>query len=146
MGDIGCIKKHWNANERALDIVAGCEERSHGASVDMVMAKAFLGQLAAKPRPWLTSQRAAIAPVMNADDVEGTIKELIAEELGIDQEKVTMSASFTEDLDADSLDAMDLMMAIEEKFDIQIQDEEAEKMSTPGDCVAAVKEKLERVD
>merc|ERR1711972_730580 len=140
--DLRCIKKHWSANKGALDIVSGCEVGSHGVSIDTVMAKAFLGQLEAKPRPWLTSQRVSIAPVMNADDVEGTLADLIAEQLGVDKEKVTPSASFTEDLGADSLDAVELIMAIEEKFDIEIPDEEAEKMTTPGDCVTAIKAKM----
>merc|ERR1712039_1031363 len=126
----------------ALDIVSGCETGSHGVEVDKVVATAFLAQLGAKPRPWLTAQRVPMPLVMNADDVEGTLNELIAEQLGVDKAKVTPSASFTEDLGADSLDAVELIMAIEEKFDIEIPDEEAEKMTTPGDCVTAVKEKL----
>jgi len=66
----------------------------------------------------------------------------LAEQLGVDAEKVVATASFTEDLGADSLDAVELIMAIEEAFDIEIPDEEAEKMTTPGDCVTAIKAKL----
>ena len=52
------------------------------------------------------------------------------------------TASFTEDLGADSLDAVELIMAIEEAFDIEIPDEEAETMTTPADCVTAIKAKI----
>jgi len=85
------------------------------------------------------SQRAR---VMMSEDVEEKVKGIIAEQLGVDAEKVTPTASFTEDLGADSLDAVELIMALEEAFDIEIPDEEAEKMTTPGDCVTAIKGKL----
>jgi acyl carrier protein len=141
--DLRCIKKHWDASKAALDIVSGCEVGSAGVNADKIMAKAFVAQLAAKPRPWLkaSAQRVAVSPVMNAD-VEETINDIIAEQLGVDKAAVKPGASFTEDLGADSLDAVELIMAIEEKFDIEIPDEEAEKMTTPGDCVKAVKEKM----
>jgi len=81
--------------------------------------------------------------VMSAtDDVEVKLKQIIAEQLGVDIAKVTPDASFTEDLGADSLDAVELIMAIEEAFDIEIPDEEAEKMTTPADCTTAIKGKL----
>jgi acyl carrier protein len=76
------------------------------------------------------------------DDIEGKLKGIIAEQLGVDEDKVVPSASFTEDLGADSLDAVELIMAIEEAFDIEIPDEEAEKMTTPADCVKAIQSKL----
>jgi len=125
-----------------LDIVSGCETGSHGVGIDKVVAKAFLAQLGAKPRPWLTGQRVPMPPVMNADDVEGTLNELIAEQLGVDKAKVTPSASFTEDLGADSIGLVSLMIAIQDKFDIEITIEEAEKITTPKDAAEAIKEKL----
>merc|ERR1719235_325424 len=85
--------------------------------------------------------RRIAAPVM-ADDIEGKLKGIIAEQLGVDADKVVPDASFTEDLGADSLDAVELIMAIEEAFDIEIPDEEAEKMTTPKDCVKAITAKL----
>jgi len=91
-----------------------------------------------KPAP---AVRRIAAPIM-ADDIEGKLKGIIAEQLGVDAEKVVPDASFTEDLGADSLDAVELIMAIEEAFDIEIPDEEAEKMTTPKDCIAAISAKL----
>jgi acyl carrier protein len=82
------------------------------------------------------------ARVVMDDDIDGKVAKIIAEQLGVDAEKVTPAASFTEDLGADSLDAVELIMALEEAFDIEIPDEEAEKMTTPGDCVTAIKAKL----
>ena len=70
------------------------------------------------------------------------VKGIIAEQLGVELDSVVPGASFTEDLGADSLDAVELIMAIEEAFDIEIPDEEAETMTTPADCVTAIKAKL----
>merc|ERR1711933_159656 len=80
--------------------------------------------------------------VVMEEDIAGKVKDIISEQLGVDAEKVTPDASFTEDLGADSLDAVELIMAIEEAFDIEIPDEEAEKMTTPSDCVTAIEAKL----
>jgi len=82
------------------------------------------------------------AVVAMADEVEDKVKGIIAEQLGVELDTVVPSASFTEDLGADSLDAVELIMAIEEAFDIEIPDDEAEKMTTPADCVTAIKAKL----
>jgi len=85
-------------------------------------------------------QRAGSAIVM--EEVEDKVKGIIAEQLGVELDSVTPAASFTEDLGADSLDAVELIMAIEEAFDIEIPDEEAETMTTPADCVTAIKAKI----
>merc|ERR1719478_652131 len=77
-----------------------------------------------------------------ADEVEDKVKGIIAEQLGVELDTVVPGASFTEDLGADSLDAVELIMAIEEAFDIEIPDEEAEGMTTPADCVKAIQSKL----
>mmetsp|Transcript_112301 Transcript_112301/g.198200 ORF Transcript_112301/g.198200 Transcript_112301/m.198200 type:complete len:114 (-) Transcript_112301:77-418(-) len=90
----------------------------------------------------VTSKRVGEVSMKAEEDVDEKVKGIIAEQLGVDAEKVTPTASFTEDLGADSLDAVELIMAIEEAFDIEIPDEEAEKMTTPADCVAAIKAKL----
>jgi len=76
------------------------------------------------------------------EEVEDKVKSIIAEQLGVEIDTVVPDASFTEDLGADSLDAVELIMAIEEAFDIEIPDEEAETMTTPADCVSAIKAKL----
>ena len=68
-------------------------------------------------------------------ELEGKVKDIIAEELGVEKEKLTHEASFMEDLGADSLDTVELVMAFEKEFDIDIPDEEAEKLRTVGDAL-----------
>lgn len=67
------------------------------------------------------------------------VQEKVAEQLGIDAEEVSMESSFIDDLGADSLDIVELLMALEEEFDIEIPDEEAEKLSSVGDVVEYIK-------
>ncbi|HKI96137.1 MAG TPA: acyl carrier protein [Gemmatimonadales bacterium] len=73
--------------------------------------------------------------------VEDKVKDIIAEELGVEREKLTDDASFMEDLGADSLDQVELVMAFEKEFDIDIPDEEAEKLRTVGDALKYLHEK-----
>jgi acyl carrier protein len=68
-------------------------------------------------------------------ELETKVKDIIAEELGVEREKLTGEASFMEDLGADSLDTVELVMAFEKEFDIDIPDEEAEKLRTVGDAL-----------
>jgi len=75
-----------------------------------------------------------------AESVEAKVKEIIVNELGVEPEKVTDEASFVEDLGADSLDIVELIMAFEEAFDIEIPDEDAEKLQTVGDAIKYLKE------
>ena len=75
--------------------------------------------------------------------VESQVKEIIVENLGVDNEKVTEDASFVEDLGADSLDTVELVMAFEEEFDIEIPDEDAEKLTTVCEAIAYLKGKTE---
>ena len=63
------------------------------------------------------------------------IKKIIVDQLGVDESKITENSSFVDDLGADSLDIVELIMAFEEEFDIEIPDEDAEKMKTVGDAV-----------
>jgi acyl carrier protein len=70
------------------------------------------------------------------------IKKIVMEQLGVELDKVTMEASFTDDLGADSLDAVEFVMALEETFDMEIPDEDAEKIKTIGDAVKYVSDKL----
>ena len=74
-------------------------------------------------------------------DIEGKVKEIIINELGVEADKVTTSASFVEDLGADSLDTVELVMAFEEEFGIEIPDEDAEQLQTVGDAVKYLQEK-----
>ena len=67
------------------------------------------------------------------------IRDIVVEQLGVDEEKVTMESSFVDDLGADSLDIVELVMALEEAFGVEIPDSEAEKISTVGDVVEYVK-------
>ena len=73
--------------------------------------------------------------------IEERVKEIIVENLGVDAEKVTLEASFVEDLGADSLDTVELVMAFEEEFDIEIPDEDAEKLTTVGEATSYLKSK-----
>jgi len=78
-----------------------------------------------------------------ADNAENKVKEIIINELGVDPEKVTAEASFVEDLGADSLDTVELVMAFEEEFGVDIPDEDAEQMRTVGDAIKYLKEHAE---
>jgi len=68
-------------------------------------------------------------------DVEAKVKEIIMNKLGVEASQITPTASFTNDLGADSLDTVELVMEFEKSFNIQIPDEDAEKISTVGDAV-----------
>ena len=63
------------------------------------------------------------------------VKEIVVEQLGVEEDAVVMEASFIDDLGADSLDIVELIMALEEEFDVEIPDEDAEKIGTVGDAV-----------
>jgi len=77
-----------------------------------------------------------------AVDVAAQIKEAIVEKLGVEESKVTENASFINDLGADSLDTVELIMELENRFNIQIPDEDQEKIQTVGDATRYVQEKL----
>lgn len=70
------------------------------------------------------------------------VKKIIVDRLGVDESEVTMEASFVDDLGADSLDTLELVMALEEEFGIEIPDEDAEKIATVGDAIKYIQEKL----
>ena len=76
-----------------------------------------------------------------ADEIKSKIKKIVADHLGIEEEKVTDEASFIDDLGADSLDTVELVMAFEEDFGSEISDSEAEKILTVGDAVKFIEGK-----
>ena len=79
---------------------------------------------------------------MSSEDVFDKVKEIIVEQLGVAENAVTQEASFIDDLGADSLDIVELIMAIEEEFDIEIPDADAEKVVTVGDVVDYIKDNV----
>lgn len=72
-------------------------------------------------------------------DIFERVKDIIVDQLDVDESVVTMEASFTDDLEADSLDVVELVMELEDEFDMEIADEEAEKIVTVGDAVEYIK-------
>ena len=76
-----------------------------------------------------------------AEAINDRVRAIIAEQLGVKLEEVTDSASFIEDLGADSLDTVELVMALEEEFGIEIPDEDAEKMTSVGESIRYIEEK-----
>jgi len=76
-----------------------------------------------------------------SDAVEQKVKEIVVQQLGVNADQVTLEASFMEDLGADSLDVVELVMAFEEEFNIEIPDEDAEKVTTVGQAIDYVKAK-----
>jgi len=75
--------------------------------------------------------------------VADKVKSIVAEQLGVKIEEVTPTASFIDDLGADSLDTVELVMALEEEFSIEIPDEDAEKITTVGDAIKYIEEKAQ---
>jgi len=75
-------------------------------------------------------------------DVEAKVIEIIVQQLGVDAEKVTSEASFVDDLGADSLDVVELVMAFEEEFGVEIPEEAAEKIATVKDAVEFLKQRV----
>ena len=71
-------------------------------------------------------------------DVTTKVKAIIVDKLGVDEAEVTTEASFTDDLGADSLDTVELIMEFEKEFDIQIPDDKAEKIATVGDAISFI--------
>ena len=78
---------------------------------------------------------------MSDKSVEEKVKDIIVEQLGVYPEQVVSSASFIEDLGADSLDTVELVMAFEEEFNVEVPDEDAEKLQSVGDVVKYIEEK-----
>ena len=90
----------------------------------------------------LTDARGGELITMSSEEVFEKVKSIIVEQLGVTEATVTMEASFIDDLGADSLDILELIMALEEEFDIEIPDADAEKVVTVGDVVDYIKENV----
>ena len=78
---------------------------------------------------------------MSDKSIEERVKDIIVDQLGVSAEQVTLEAKFVEDLGADSLDTVELVMALEEEFDIEVPDDEAEKLQAVSDVVAFITSK-----
>ena len=81
-----------------------------------------------------------------AENLEERVKKIIVSQLAVDASEISPQAQFVQDLGADSLDTVELVMALEEEFDIEIPDEDAEKIKTVGEAVSYIKEKLSKKD
>jgi acyl carrier protein len=79
---------------------------------------------------------------MNSEEIFDKVKEIIIEQLGVAESTITTEASFIDDLGADSLDIVELIMALEEEFDLEIPDSDAEKVVTVGDVVDYIKDNV----
>ena len=79
---------------------------------------------------------------MNPDAILEKVKEVIIEQLAVEEDAIKLETSFIDDLGADSLDIVELIMGLETEFDIEIPDEDAEKIQTVGDAVNYIKEKM----
>jgi acyl carrier protein len=84
--------------------------------------------------------RATAPEVVGLAAVYDRVRSIVAERLGVDEEKVTMDAEFIGDLNADSLDLVEVIMAMEQEFDLEIKDEDAENIRTVGDAVKYIEE------
>jgi acyl carrier protein len=80
---------------------------------------------------------------VDQSDIETRLRKIIVDNLGVDEAEVVPSANFVDDLNADSLDLVELIMSLEEEFGIEISDEEAEKIRTVGDAVEYIQEHKE---
>jgi acyl carrier protein len=102
---------------------------------------AILAGLALRPAP---STKANGGIFMTDKPIEEKVKDIIVEQLGVNPEQVTPTASFIEDLGADSLDIVELVMAFEEEFSVEVPDEDAEKLQTVGDVIKYIEEKASK--
>ena len=79
---------------------------------------------------------------MTKEEITGKVKEVVAEKLNVGEDQVTLDATFVEDLGADSLDQVELIMALEDEFDLKIPEEDAEKLTTVGSAVEFIVTKM----
>ena len=81
---------------------------------------------------------------MSEKTIEEKVKDIIVDQLGVNPEQVTPTASFIEDLGADSLDTVELVMAFEEEFGVEVPDEDAEKLQSVGDVIKYIEERSQK--
>jgi len=79
---------------------------------------------------------------VSEDRIFQTVRQLIAEKLGLEEDEITLESSFLDDLGADSLDLVELIMAFEEEYDMEIPDEDAERIVTVGDAVEYIRQRV----
>jgi acyl carrier protein len=79
---------------------------------------------------------------MDRSEIEAKLVDLLVDELGLERDNITMEAKFEEDLEVDSLGVVELLMALEDNFDVKIPDDEAEKITTVGEAVSVVAAKV----
>jgi acyl carrier protein len=79
---------------------------------------------------------------MERSEIEAKLTDLLVDELGLERDDITMDAKFEEDLDVDSLGVVELLMALEDNFDVKIPDDEAEKITTVGEAADVVSQKV----
>ena len=82
--------------------------------------------------------------MLSKDNIVSKVKEITSEQLGVDESQITAEANFVDDLGADSLDTVELVMALEEEFDLEISDEEAEKLTTVEKVISYVEDCLDK--
>ena len=82
--------------------------------------------------------------MLSKDDITSKVKEITSEQLGVDESQITPEAKFVDDLGADSLDTVELVMALEEEFDLEISDEEAEKLTTVNRVISYIEDCLDK--
>jgi acyl carrier protein len=82
--------------------------------------------------------------MLSKDDIASKVKEITSEQLGVDESQITPEAKFVDDLGADSLDTVELVMALEEEFDLEISDEQAEKLTTVNRVVSYIEDCLDK--
>ncbi len=99
------------------------------------MNESLISKYDLEPNGKRQTKRLQIAEDIGMASVEERVKQIIVEQLGVDEAEVTPTASFVDDLGADSLDQVELVMAFEESFGIEVPDEDAEKMTTVKDAV-----------
>jgi acyl carrier protein len=152
------LRNSCGAGSRVTSLASGAaltwipeEKQSLSASARRVAPPGVFPYNTAPPRcrPWASAAGRGISaiqflkhkdhPLMST--VEQQVKAIVAEQLGVKQEQVTNDASFVDDLGADSLDTVELVMALEEEFEIEIPDEDAEKITTVHQAIEYINER-----
>jgi transcription antitermination protein NusB len=119
--------------------------KQYGSDASSRFVNGVLGAIVNRSQGLPSPSPASEEPVMSTmskDDILAKLRPVIAEQLGVDESEVREDASFTDDLNADSLDLVELIMSLEEQFNLQISDEEAEKLTTVGEAVEYIQEHM----